>query len=155
MNNEEEKSGRRNQEKSGKRNEEKRDDKKVEHITLDNPDMLNTENGKIIENYDIVRYQKGEGLTGNVGKNGSIFISDNLAKDKERPHLSKTYEIVEGDDNENCGINSSERVKTGMFIPIPSTQEKNNVCGKSYNNQEIIGDSIFDLQEKVKTFYNK
>ena len=31
----------------------------------------------------------------------------------------------------------------------------NNVCGKSYNNQEIIGDSIFDLQEKVKTFYNK
>ena len=56
MNNEEEKSGRRNQEKSGKRNEEKRDDKKVEHITLDNPDMLNTENGSLFDKDEQMRF---------------------------------------------------------------------------------------------------
>ena len=118
-------------------------------------------NGKIIENYDIVRYQKGEGLTGNVGKNGSIFISDNLAKDKERPHLSKTYEIVEGDDNENCGINSSERVKTGMFIPIPSTQEKNNVIGiirlinkKNRCNTGFV-DFFNDVDEDIMAFISR
>lgn len=118
-------------------------------------------NSKVIENYDNVRYQEGEGLTGNVGKNGSIFISDNLAKDKERPHLSKTYEIVVGDDNENCDIYSSERVKTGMFIPISSTQKKNNVIGiirlinkKNRCNTGFV-DFFNDVDEDIMAFMSR
>lgn len=95
------------------------------------------------ENYDNVWYQKGEGLTGMVAENGNIFISDDLLKDKERPHKSKTYENVQGDKDDNT-IEAVKKVKTGMFVPIHATQDpsniiaiirlvnKNNKCNSAY-----------------------
>lgn len=114
--------------------------------------------GKIIDNYANVRYTKGEGLTGKVGENGCIFVSDDLAKDKERPHLSKTFEVVTGDENDISDIPQSKKVKTGMFIPIVSTRNKNNVIGivrlinkKNKCNSGFV-DFFNDVDEDIMAF---
>lgn len=114
--------------------------------------------GKKIDNFANVRYQKGEGLTGKVGENGCIFVSDDLAKDKERPHFSKTFEVVTGDENDKSDIPQSRKVKTGMFIPIVSTRNENNVIGivrlinkKNKCNPGFV-DFFNDVDEDIMTF---
>lgn len=110
--------------------------------------------------YGNVRYKKGEGLTGMVGENGKIFISDNLAKDKERPHISKTYEIVQGEKDDPVSLPLS-RVKTGMFIPINSNKEANDVIGiirlvnkKNKCNPDYV-DFFNDVDADIMDFASK
>ena len=112
--------------------------------------------GNRIEDVDNVRYSKGEGLTGMVGENGKIFISDNLAKD----HISKTHEIVQGDKSD-IELPPIKRVKTGMFIPIISTQDDNSVIGivrlvnkKNKCNPGFV-DFFNDVDEDIMAFASK
>lgn len=68
-----------------------------------------------------VYYMKGEGLTGETGKFGELFIADQLSKEKRDLH----YELVEGD----VSITAENHTKTGMFIPISNPNESKDVIG--------------------------
>lgn len=72
-----------------------------------------------------VYYVKGEGLTGKTGKFGKLFISDQLSKEKEDLHISKTCERVVGD----VSITAKNHTKTGMFIPISYPNNSKDVVG--------------------------